>query len=459
MIQFPGYEDCIKRVYNYGQEHVFAFWDELDDVGRRLLLNELAEIDFDLLARLYAARGAVAETDYEPAPVIGLPSTEEDREERERARMAGEDRIRAGKVAAFVVAGGQGSRLGYEGPKGKFPIGPVSGKSLFQIHCEKVMRASRVYHTRIPFLVMTSRANHDETVSFFREHKWFGLDESDVYIFPQNMIPSLDMNGKLILETHTGVFKNPDGHGGSLTALRTSGVLEELKARGIDIISYFQVDNPLVRIIDPVFIGFHALRGAEVSSKAVAKANPEEKVGVFVRYPHGSTGVIEYSDLPQEKARETDAEGRLLYWAGSIAIHLFDRSFVERITSGEGTSLPYHTAVKSIRGMTKEGVREIQGLKFEKFVFDALPLTDRNVVFETLREEEFAPVKNPAGIDSVESARAMMDAQARRWLSSRGVAVPTGVKVIEISPLVAACPEDIDAGLVIPEREMVYIEA
>lgn len=306
---------------------------------------------------------------------------------------------------------------------------------------------------------MTSRANHDETVSFFREHEWFGLDEGDVYIFPQNMIPSLDMNGKLILETRASVFKNPDGHGGSLTALRTSGVLDDLKARGIDIISYFQVDNPLVRIIDPVFIGFHALRRAEVSSKAVAKAYPEEKVGVFVRYPDGSTSVIEYSDLPQEKARETDAEGRLLYWAGSIAIHLFDRSFVERITSGEGASLPYHTAVKSIRGMTKQGVREIQGLKFEKFVFDALPLTNRNVVFETLREEEFAPVKNPSGIDSVESARAMMDAQARRWLSSRGVVVPTGVKTIEISPLVAACPEDIDAGLVIPEREMVYIEA
>jgi len=459
MIQFPGYEDCIKRVYNYRQEHVFAFWEDLDDAGRRLLLNDLAEIDFDLLARLYAAREAAAETDYEPAPVIGLPSTEEDRVERERARRAGEDRIRAGKVAAFVVAGGQGSRLGYEGPKGKFPIGPVSGKSLFQIHCEKVKRACRVYHTRIPYLVMTSQANHNETVSFFREHQWFGLNEGDVYIFPQNMIPSLDMNGKLILETTTGVFKNPDGHGGSLTALRTSGVLDELKARGIDIISYYQVDNPLVRIIDPVFIGFHHLRGAEASSKAVAKAYPEEKVGVFVRYPNGSTSVIEYSDLPQEKARERDAEGRLLYWAGSIAIHLFDRSFVERITSGEGASLPYHTAVKTIRGMTKEGVRETQGLKFEKFVFDALPLTDRNVVFETLREEEFAPVKNPAGIDSVESARAMMDAQARRWLLSRGIAVPTSVKVIEISPLVAAGPEDIDAGLVIPDRERVYIEA
>jgi len=454
MITFPGRDDVIRRVCEYRQDHVFEHWQELSEAERKELLDDLADVDFDLLKKLFSVEEAAMDTQYEPAPCIGLPRTAAEKKEWARARAAGEEHARAGKVAAFVVAGGQGSRLGYEGPKGKFPVGPVSGKTLFQIHAEKVLKYSRKYGASIPFLVMTSRANHDETEAYFRDNRWFGLAPEDVLIFPQNMIPSIDTKGRLMLETRSGIFKNPDGHGGSLTALYTSGALRELARRGIETISYFQVDNPLVKIVDPVFIGFQVLRGADVSSKAVKKAYAGEKVGVFVRFDSGAIGVVEYSDLPAEKTNSMDGKGELRFSSGSIAIHLFRREFVERVTAGTEISLPFHTARKKIKTVSGE----VDGLKFEKFVFDALPLTERNIVFETLREEEFAPVKNPSGVDSVDSARSMMNDLFRKWLAARGVAVPAAVETVEISPLVAVEPEDIDPALAVPSEKRVYID-
>jgi UDP-N-acetylglucosamine/UDP-N-acetylgalactosamine diphosphorylase len=457
MITFPGYEPVITRVYDNEQEHVFEFWNALTDDEKRQLLDDLSDIDFILLKKLYSSKEFMTDTHFEPAPYIPVPRSEEELREYRMAREAGIAHVKSGKSAAFVVAGGQGSRLGYEGPKGKYPVGRVSGKTLFQIHAEKIVKYSRKYGVPIPFLIMTSRANHDETETYFGENGYFGLGKENVYIFPQNMIPSLDTKGKLILESKKNVFKNPDGHGGSLTALYTSGVITEMKKRGIETISYFQVDNPLVKIIDPAFIGFHVLRGADISSKAVRKAYPEEKVGVFVRFSNNTIGVVEYSDLPEEKTRSVDDRGDLRYSSGSIAIHMFRRDFVERVTSGAEISLPFHTARKKIKGFQGGSCREIDGFKFEKFVFDALPLTGKNVVFETLREGEFAPVKNASGVDSVESAQKMMDEQYRSWLCERGIRVPGTVRAVEISPLIAVEAEDLNEGLAMPDGELVYL--
>lgn len=458
MITYPGYDDIIRRVYDHQQGHVFEYWTELDDAEKKFLLDDLSDIDYELIVKLFSSREGSPEADFEPAPWIPVPATDEEKKSHDAARAAGVEHIRRGKVAAFVVAGGQGSRLGYEGPKGKFPVGPVSNSTLFQIHGWKILKYNRKYRVRIPYLVMTSRANHEETVLYFKENNFFGLSPEDVFIFPQNMIPSLDSQGKLIMETKKSVFKNPDGHGGSLTALYTSGVLAELKKRGIETVSYFQVDNPLVRIIDPVFIGFHVTRGADISSKAVKKAGPDEKVGVFVRYGNNSVGVVEYSDMPAEKTRSVNPDGELKYNGGSIAIHLFRREFIERVTAGVEIALPFHTAKKKIKALTGGAVREIDGFKFEKFVFDALPLTEKNIVFETPREDEFAPVKNASGIDSVESARRLMINQHRRWLEGRGIVIPAKASFIEISPLLAVEPEDVPPDLVVPTMEKVYLK-
>ncbi len=459
MVNFPGYEKTIKSVYDYAQEQVFAYWNECSDQDKKTLLDELTTVDFADLSSLYSSAQQTVPFDmnFGPAPFISRPKDETQKERWEKAKKDGEAYLRGGKVAAFVVAGGQGSRLGFEGPKGAFCMSPVKNKPLFQIHAEKIYTYSRKYGYPVPFFIMTSGLNHKATVALFEDNAYFGLDKKDVFFFPQNMIPSMDTKGKLILSSKCGIFKNPDGHGGSLTALRTSGALDEMRKRGIETISYFQIDNPTVNIIDPYFIGFHVGAHSEVSSKALLKAYAEEKVGNFVRYPDGHETVIEYSDLPKEKAIETNADGSLRYAAGSIAIHLFDRSFVERITSGGSLSLPFHVASKKIKQYTGDGTAEIDGYKFEKFVFDAIPLASASCIIETIREEEFAPVKNASGIDSVETSQKLMDELFRAWCAERGIMVPAAVKVLEISPEIAVCAEDLDPGLVIPNLERVYI--
>ncbi len=459
MIPYHGHDILIKNAFLQGQGHVFDHWNTLSEEERRDLLEDLSTVDFELLNRLYrTAKGpGVYHGDFGPAPFIALPCHGGDAAEFEEARKAGEAHIREGRVAAFVVAGGQGTRLGYDGPKGAYGLGPVSGKSLFQIHAEKIVKYSKKYGVRIPLLIMTSPDNHDATVKFFQGRGNFGLDDRNLLVFPQSMIPSLDGDGKLILENRTRLFKNPDGHGGSLKALRTSGVLEELEERGIETISYFQVDNPLVKIIDPVFIGFHVLRDADVSNKGLEKTGPGEKMGVFVLFDNGRMGVVEYSDLPEGKAAETGPEGKLRFLMGSPAIHLFRRSFVEEITSGPSRGLPFHVARKKIKAWRGGEAGEIEGLKFEMFVFDALPLTAKSIILEMVREDEFAPVKNPDGVDSVESARRMMSELALKWLRERDIPVPPSVKLLEISPLLAVGPEDL-GEVCVPNCEKAYLE-
>ncbi|HPS57279.1 MAG TPA: UDPGP type 1 family protein [Spirochaetota bacterium] len=458
MITFSGYEKVIEKVYDHKQEHVFEYWEQLLDVERKELLDDLAEIDFDLLKQIYSHTHDGRITEFQPAPYITLPSTDAERKKFMQAHEAGEAHIREGKVAAFLVAGGQGSRLGYDGPKGKFPVGPVSGKTLFHFHAEKIASSQDKYGVVIPFFIMTSRDNHQETETFFREQDYFGLSPVNVHFFTQNMIPSLDLKGKLILSETNRIFMNPDGHGGSLTALRTSGALNKMQQNGIETVSYFQVDNPLVKIIDPLFIGFHVLESSEISSKALKKASANEKTGVFVAFGSGKTGIVEYSDLTEEQSRMKGADGELIFSAANPAIHLFSLKFIESITGEQGPSLPYHTAKKKIPAVVNGAPQEISGYKYEKFVFDALPLSLKNVILETPREEEFAPVKNAAGTDSVETAHELMEKLYRNWIISRGIKIPPSVRVIEISPRFALCAEDIPADLEIPSMEKVYLE-
>lgn len=460
MIAYHGFEELISRVYQHRQEHVFEYWNDLIESEKRELLRDLSEVDFPSLSELYrqAQSSDVSIGDFGPTPYIPLPATPEDIRHHEAAREAGIRHVRARTVAAFMVAGGQGTRLGFDGPKGKFPISPLANKTLFQIHAEKILAYGRSYGVDIPWLIMTSIANHEETEAFFEDHDYFGLKETLVHIFPQNLIPSLDMNGKLILESKSRVFRNPDGHGGSLTALRTSGALEFLATHNIDTLSYFQVDNPMVKIIDPTFIGYHLMEEADVSSKAVMKAGPEEKVGVFVEFANGAVGVVEYSDMTREQQHLRDGEGNLVHAMGNIAIHLFSVRYIERLTGGGSLALPYHIARKKIKTIRSGLPIEVDGFKFEKFVFDAIPLTRRTIVFETRREEEFAPVKNAQGIDSVDSARVLMSALFREWLASKRIPVPATVRRIEISPLYAVDAEDLPDTLIIPEQPDVYLD-
>ncbi len=443
--------ELIETFQQAGQSQVFAFYDQLSAESQAQLLAQAAEIDLAEIARLKrdlidSSEGAAVDlTDLQPAPYESLPDHGGDADRWQEARELGEAALRAGRVALFTVAGGQGTRLGYDGPKGTFPITPVRQATLFQVFAEKVQAAGNRYGATIPWLIMTSHQNHDATVSFFAEHDFFGLTVDQVRFFRQGRMPAVDPDGKIMLASKDAIAMSPDGHGGSLRALDRSGSLDQLEREGVDIISYIQVDNPLVRCIDPAFIGWHLLAGSEMSSKMVPKAYAGEKVGHFCRQ-RGRAVVVEYSDLPASIQEEVDsATGQLRYLAGSIAIHVLDREFVRRVArGGEGLELPFHLARKKIPTVDAHGEAvkptEPNGIKFEMFVFDALPFAENPIVIETLRENDFSPVKNASGVDSADSCRADLLRQYARWANAHGAGLSvddSGLPEVtfEVSPL------------------------
>lgn len=454
------------RAAAHGQQHVFAFWDQLDDAARETLLAQVEAIDFPLLDRLLGEGSGNHDeqldmTTCRPAPMVTLPSTDDQRRKLESAREAGTAMLAAGKVAVLTVAGGQGTRLGFDRPKGMFPIGPVTDRTLFQIFAEKIRATERRHGAPILWLVMTSPATHDDTVAYFDEVDRFGFAGDRLRFVTQKTMPAVDADGKLILASPGELFLSPNGHGGSLLALRDDGGLEAMRAIGADTLYYFQVDNPLVPVPDPVFLGYHHLAGAEMSTKVVAKRDPAEKVGVICEV-EGRTRVIEYSDLDAERMNARDTNGALLYRGGNIAVHAFERTFIERLTDGE-FQLPYHRAHKSIPFVDAAG-RTVKpdspnGIKFESFVFDALPAANSTLTQEVARDEEFAPVKNADGDDSPATSRAALTQQYGRWLRAAGIDVPgsaidgTVQGSIEIAPGFALdaeqCAERIRAGAAI----------
>ncbi|MBP7901435.1 MAG: UTP--glucose-1-phosphate uridylyltransferase [Spirochaetes bacterium] len=454
-----NFEQCTELLNKFSQNHIAEHLRTLSGKEQSELIGEISSVNFDKIEDLLKIAGSEDKTDKKifPADCISINNLSGKKDYMKICTDLGVDIIKKGKVAAFVVAGGQGSRLGFEGPKGAFPVSAVKNKTLFQLHAEKVLSASRKYGVKIPFLIMTSHANHAATVDEFKKNSYFGLDSQNVHIFPQNMIPSLDTAGKLILSGRTSLFKNPDGHGGSLSALESSGVLDIIMSKGVEYISYFQVDNPLINIIDPLFFGVHGMEESELSSKALIKAYPDEKVGIFVKYENSSIGVEEYSDLSKDILFAEDSSGSLLYKWGSIGIHIFSCSFIKNNISGGEINLPFHVARKKIKAYINGEIKEIEGFKFEKFVFDSIPLAKKSIILETLRENEFAPVKNASGIDSLESSRELMNGLFRSWLAAKNYSIPDFVKNIEISPLVALCGDDFPSGLSIDWKENTYI--
>jgi UDP-N-acetylglucosamine/UDP-N-acetylgalactosamine diphosphorylase len=442
-------EEIVASFQAAGQGHVFAFWGELEASQRESLVAQAREIDLDEIARLHRElvierKAAAPNGTLQPAPYEPLPEHGGDSSKWARARAAGEEALRAGRVAAFTVAGGQGTRLGYDGPKGTFAVTPVKRKSLFQVFAEKILAAGRRYGKPLHWFIMTSHANHAATEAFFAEHGFFGLERARVHFFRQGRMPAVSFDGKILMEAKDAIAMSPDGHGGSLRALHRSGALDLMRREGVDTLSYFQVDNPLVRCVDPAFIGFHLLARSEMSSKMVPKAYPEEKVGIFcVR--GGTLMVAEYSDVPMERQRERNADGSLRFAAGSIAIHIIDRDFAQHMAGGGAeVQLPFHRADKKIPTLDGAGNAvkpdKANGVKFELFVFDALPFARNPLVIETARADDFSPVKNAEGLDSPATCRDDQLRQAARWLNAAGVQVPLDAEgrplsAIEISPL------------------------
>ena len=442
----------------HGQSHLLTFFDQLNETDQQALLDQINGIDFNLINRLIESHVKSAPeldipTDLHPAKYYPAQPSAEQESKYAEARTHGEELIKSGQVAAFTVAGGQGTRLGWPGPKGTYPASPIREMSLFRIFAESIAKTQNKYDVVIPWYIMTSPINDTATRTAFKEADYFGLSSNHIMFFQQGTIPSVSYDGKLMLASKGEVAVNPDGHGGSLKALAASGAVADMKKRGITQVSYFQIDNPLVKCIDPLFIGLHALDGAQMSSKMVAKADPFEKVGLFCEVD-GRIRVTEYSNLPDELAVLRNEDDSLQFNAGSIAIHVIALQFVEELNAGE-FSLPYQRADKKVPHLDLSNGELVQpdtpnAVKMETFVFDALPLCATSIVLETSREEEFAPVKNAEGNDSAITSKQAQSDRAGRWLEAAGVRIPWKDghvdATIDLSPLTAIEPEDLTVG-------------
>ena len=443
------------RLTEHGQTHVLRWWETLDSDQRTALQTQLEAIDFPMLNRWLSAKSA-DETDTPaaraqratpPAEIVRLPNTASELKAFQAAENAGNDLLKAGRVGVILVAGGQGTRLGFPHPKGMFPVGPVSRSTLFQIFAEQVAARSRDAGAIIPFYIMTSEATHAETVAFWESQEFFGLDPSAVRFFQQGTMPAVDAESKkLLMAEPYRLCTSPDGHGGMLAALEKSGCLDDMQRRGVDRLFYHQVDNPTVKVCDPAFLGFHELRGSEMSSKVVPKRSAEEKMGIVVAVD-GVTQIIEYSDLPTDVAARTDSNGDLELWCGSIAVHVFSRDFLERLIVSDA-ALPFHLAHKKVPHLDENGnlvePESPNAIKFERFIFDALPQAKTALVMEADRAREFNPVKNAEGDDSPATARAAISRIGKEWLQAADQPVPESA-TIEIGPLFALDEEQLKA--------------
>ena len=456
------FEEIKKLLQKYHQSHLLAFWNQLDTTQRQNLLTQIQQLDWPKIDNWVAnlvKKPPSAQITANFIPASSYSPTPADPHQKRKFATAielGNHLISAGKVAILTVAGGLGTRLGFDGPKGDYPISPIKNKTFFQIFAETIAAASKKYNALCPWYIMTSPAIDAATKKIFRANDYYGLDAENVFIFQQGTLPTFSFDGKILLEDKANIAFSPDGHGGCIKALHKSDALEDMKKRSVELISYFQVDNPLVNLFDPLFIGLHTLDQAEMSSKALVKTEPTENVGNFC-VVDGRLAVIEYTEfnkLSKELVEKRNPDGSLAF-LGSIAIHIINRTFVEKLNA-KGFSLPLHSAIKEIPHIDQHGnpVKPDQpnGIKLESFVFDALPSASKSVILQTARSQEFAPTKNATGVDSVETTRQMMVARAADWLQSAGVTIPQKPDgspdcLLEIAPGFALEKDDIKAKL------------
>ena len=448
----------------YNQTHILRYYQSLSLPEKEKFISEMGNLDFELAFSLYEKISRQKfpvkhNIDIYPSRIFTIPKNSDEQIQREEARILGESLIYKNKIAVLIVAGGHGSRLGFNGPKGMFPISPVKNKSLFQLFAESVKALSLRYKVVVPLLIMTDTEMLPEVKDFFKTHNFFGLDPQTVHLFEQEMLPTLTVDGKLILKDKTHLFVNPNGHGGCIKALYDSGLLKKLIEDGYSDLFYCQIDNLLVKIMDPAFVGYHKMEDSEISTKVVRRRSCEEKVGIFVA-ENGKAKVIEYSELDPDNRGILDNKGQIRDWAGNTAIHMISLAFIQRLDE-YGFSLPYHQAIKMVNSFGAQGeIAEIEAWKFETFIFDAIPSAKNTCCMEISREEEFAPLKNKHGDDSPQTVRSILSNMYKNWLNDAGIKVEPQVRV-EISPLFALSKEELRSkikGRNIGSDKDIYLE-
>ena len=397
-----SYTEIKTKLEGLGQEQLLKFYDELDGQAQDRLLDEIDKIDFDLINT-----EPDKTTDEEIVP-LGAMTLAEIEAQKEELEAIGLEAIRSGKVALLLLAGGQGTRLGADGPKGAYNVGLTRDLYIFQCQINNLMEVVKKAGCPIRLAIMTSVKNDAQTRAFFEEHDYFGYDRNYIDFFIQEMMPATDFNGKVYLEAKDHVALSPNGNGGWYKTLLSNGLAQKYKTAGVEWLNVYSVDNVLQRMGDPVFIGATIKSGCEVGSKVIAKAAPDEKVGVMC-LRNGHPSIVEYYELTDDMMNLKDENGVLLYNWGVILNYLFKIEGLDRI--GE-KNMPLHVVEKKIPYLDEDGAEvkpeSPNGYKFETLALDLIYLMKDCLAFEIEREKEFAPVKNLHGVDSVDTARELL---------------------------------------------------
>ncbi len=401
-------EEAEATLKKYGQEHLLAHYDKLDDKKKEELLKQIQEIDFELVNELYNSTKEKKTTTNDKITPINYLDKFKLNDKYKYYEAIGKKAIKEGKLAAVTMAGGQGTRLGHNGPKGTFDIGLDSHKSLFELLSDNLKEEGKKYGVIIPWFIMTSRENNKDTVDFFEKHKYFGYQKNkNIFFFEQGELPMIDTEGKILIGEDGLIKLAADGHGGIYESLVKTKMTNKMRELGVEWVFIGGVDNCLVKMVDPVLMGIAIDKNVTVACKSVVKANPHEKVGVFCKR-NGKPNVIEYSEITDEMAEATDENGELLYGESHILCNLFSIDAIERMGA---EPLPYHVAYKKAKYIDKDGNLVVpdspNAYKFEAFLFDAFGEVDDMAVLRVKREEEFAPVKNSdeKGVDCPKTAR------------------------------------------------------
>lgn len=404
-------KEAIDRLNEYGQNHIANLLEKLDETKKQELIEQINQIDFHQMMELY--QNTKKEIEFKESkiePVPYLDKAKLTKEQREEFDKLGEEVVKNNQYAVVTMAGGQGTRLGHTGPKGTFKLDVYGkGKYLFEILADNLQEANKKYGVVINWYIMTSKENNADTVEFLEKNNYFGYDKSKVTIFKQSELPLVDTEGKFLINKEYKIKEASDGNGGTYSSLRASGCVADMKEKGIKWIFIGSVDNALLKMVDVTLLGMAVKKGVQIASKSVAKANPQERVGVFCKM-NNHPKVIEYTELPEKMAEEVDSDGELKFGESHIMCNLYTIDAIEKISK---EPLIYHTAFKKNSYIDENGKEVIptepNSYKFESFIFDAFELFDDIAILRGKREDDFAPVKNKEGVDSPKTAKELYE--------------------------------------------------